>query len=99
MADLILNPSPLPLPISTVPPSCLTQLILIDIHNPWTLTEIFNVPTITNNVSVTHSAIGYAGPFHSQSEECITLEDMHFYSFPLRGPFFPHATFESSPRT
>jgi hypothetical protein len=73
MADLTLDPSPLPLPPSAEWPF-LMELQLKDIHNARSLTDIFDILTNTINVTVTHSAIGDAGPFNSEGH--LTLEDI-----------------------
>jgi hypothetical protein len=55
MTDLILDPSPLPLSTSTGPPR-LTQLLLKDIHNSQSLTEIFGAFTDVLDINLVHSA-------------------------------------------
>jgi hypothetical protein len=70
MTDLILDPSPLPLPASTVPD--LISLELEDIHDSQSLAEIFDVLTNASKITVTHSATGYIARFHRGN---LTLED------------------------
>jgi hypothetical protein len=73
MTDLILEPSPLPLPTSTEG-LCLTELRLYDMHNPQPLVEIFDLLPRSSVVIIANSAIGDAGPIKSDGH--LTLEDI-----------------------
>jgi hypothetical protein len=71
--DLILEPSPLLLPTLAVM-FILPELQLKNIHNSQSLTEILGFLATTSEITITHSAIGDAGPFNSEGS--LTLEDI-----------------------
>jgi hypothetical protein len=73
LTDLILEPSPLPLPTLTEPP-LLSELQLENIHNSQSLAEIVGFLTNANDITVTHSTIGDTGPFNWDGS--LTLEDI-----------------------
>jgi hypothetical protein len=72
MTDIVLDPSPLPLPTSTAP-HILMELELKDIHNSQSLAENFDLVDCSV-VAFTHSAIGDVGPFNSEGR--LILEDI-----------------------
>jgi hypothetical protein len=74
MIDLILDPSPLPLPTLTVRPYAM-ELRLEDIHNSQSLAEIFHLLPENSTVTLFHSAIGDVGPFNSEGH--LILKNIH----------------------